>query len=65
MDFATAINEIKSGGRVTREAWNNRKCYVCLQAGRLMIHLDDDRYHAWLISEIDMYSRDWITVADA
>lgn len=65
MDFATAINEIKQGGRVTRTAWNNRESYVCMQAGMLMIHLDDGQYHRWLISEVDMYSRDWTLVADA
>jgi hypothetical protein len=31
----------------------------------LMIYMDDCLYHTWMISEVDIYSRDWTTVADA
>ena len=65
MDFITALSDVKQGGKITRTAWNDRNVYVCLQAGLLMIRLADGLFHSWLISEVDMYSRDWTTVADA
>ena len=65
MDFISALAEVKKGARITRDAWNNREVYVCLQAGLLMIHMADKMFHSWILSEIDMYSRDWRTVADA
>ena len=65
MDFVEAMALIKKGERVTRKSWNNRNNYVCLQAGLLMIYMDDCQYHSWLISEVDIYARDWTTIADA
>jgi len=65
MDFVEAMGLVKKGERVTRKSWNNRNNYVCLQAGLLMIYLDDCQYHSWLISEVDIYARDWTTIADA
>lgn len=65
MDFVEAMGFVKKGERVTRSAWNNRNNYVCLQAGLLMIYMDDCQYHSWIISEVDIYARDWKTVADA
>jgi hypothetical protein len=65
MDFVEAMRLIKQGEKVTRTAWNNRQNFVCLQGGMLMIYTDDCLYHTWMISEVDVYARDWTTVADA
>ena len=65
MDFVEAIALVKKGERITRKAWANRNNYVQLQAGLLMIYMDDCQFHSWLISEVDIYARDWTTVADA
>lgn len=65
MDFVETMRLIKQGERVTRDSWRNRNNYVCLQGGLLMIYMDDCQYHPWMVSEVDIYARDWKTVADA
>lgn len=64
MDFPAAIAQLRAGQRITRAGWNDSAIYIHLQAGLLQIHQHgDDR--AWLVSEADLYARDWQTVADA
>jgi hypothetical protein len=64
MDFTDALKSVQQGQKITRQTWENRAVYVSLQAGFLMIMLDDKMYHQLLVSETDLYARDWITVAE-
>jgi len=65
MDFPQAMTQIKQGCKITRAGWNDPNIYVMLRAGLLQIHTVENGDRGWLISEADLYARDWQTVADA
>ena len=65
MDFPAAIAQVRAGQRITRAGWNDPRVFCGLAAGLLQIHTADGDDRGWLISEADLYARDWQTVADA
>lgn len=62
MTFSQAMDCVRQGLKITRQSWNDEDIFVCLFEGVVQIHVDDE-YKGWLISEIDVYARDWQTVS--
>lgn len=63
MDFATAMNEVKTGHRLRRDGWPDSH-HVCVKKGYLMLY-KEDAYFTWIISESDLYAHDWEYVPNA
>ena len=62
MAFPQAMDCVRQGMAVTRQAWDNTHVTVELKNGLLTIHLADGTDRGWLVSEADMFARDWQTV---
>ena len=60
LSFYEALKELSIGHRITKLEWGNEAIYLELIDGTLQIHMDDNKYHYWVISEGDMLGMDYI-----
>lgn len=60
MGFSQAMDCVRQGLSITRMAWDDENICVRLLNGVVQIHLEGED-KGWLISEIDVYARDWQT----
>ena len=59
MDFMRAVQAIKDGHKITRSSWNNPQVYICMAGGFMSIMKEDSRFHALLVSDVDIRAEDW------
>lgn len=62
--FSYAIEAIIAGRRVRREEWENEDEYCLLKDEYLMIHRDD-KFHAFIVREVDLLATDWVVIREA
>lgn len=59
MDFPAAMQAVIDGKKITRLEWLKPEEYGYL-AGTLKIKLSDKAFHDWIVSDGDMYGKDWV-----
>ena len=59
MNLIKALQSVKAGRKITREAWNNDMIYVAIQADLLMIKMEDNIFHPWTVGVNDIFADDW------
>lgn len=59
MTFASAMQRVVDGERITKREWGNEGTYVALIDGFLKIHHADGREDALLVRDADMLGVDW------
>lgn len=62
MDFFDALFEVAEGNKITKLEWNNVEIYGLMQDNRLRIHKDDGLFYDWIISDGDLYGKDWVAI---
>ena len=60
MDFGDAMRAVQDGYSVKREAWTDKSAVVRLRAGKIRIFIGQE-WRPWIISEDDVFGRDWMT----
>jgi hypothetical protein len=63
MGFPAAIILVIAGAKVTRLSWENRQACVAINDAFLCIYKPEDNlFHPFLVSELDMQATDWLVV---
>ena len=77
MDFGSALNRLKAGGKVQRDGWNGKGLWLELQTPDahskmtlpyLYLNYPDDAQNTpgarvpWLASQTDVLAEDWLIV---
>ena len=72
MNFPDALTECLNGKRIRNKAWNGKNMYVYAVEGRtykkvktlpyLMMFNAKEEFVPWLISQMDVFSKDWVVV---
>ena len=68
MTFTEALEVVRRGGRMYRTGWGNGNSgtYGALFEGFLSLYKEaDDEWNTWLVSEADIFARDWHVVQAA
>ena len=72
MDFGTALEILKGGGKVSRDGWNAPNQWLALQVPDenskmrkpyIYISPVDGEFVPWLASQTDMLAEDWTVVS--
>jgi hypothetical protein len=63
-NFPTAMERVIAGMKVCRGEWGDEEYYVLIKNDRLQLHKPDGEYYDWIISEIDLYAKDWKLTKD-
>ena len=61
-DFPKAIEKIASNNKVSKKEWENTNVYGVLKDAKLVLHKSDGEYYPWIISEGDIYGKDWFVI---
>lgn len=65
LSFAEAIQELTSGGRVTKAEWGTNDIYLQVVDDKLMIFkTEDNKFHPLIVQHADMAGTDWIVLAN-
>ena len=65
LSFPVALLEVIDGKKITKLEWADRKSYVFLKEGFLLIHKSqekDTEHHSLLVSEADLIGTDWFVL---
>lgn len=62
LDFPDALREVMAGRQVTKLEWNNPSLKVGLEGGFLSLVRPGQPAHALMVSDGDLFGRDWVVV---
>jgi hypothetical protein len=60
LDFLEALTQVMTGKSITKLEWGNRNIFGVLRDTHLMLHKGDNRYYDWIITDGDLYGKDYI-----
>jgi signal transduction histidine kinase len=63
MDFPDALRQVIDGKSITKQEWNDPSVIVKIVSDRLMIKLDDGKFHPLIVSYGDLHGDDWVVLA--
>jgi len=61
-DFYIALKKAVEGKKISRKEWENPSIYGEVKDEKLMLHKEDNKYYAWLISTGDLEGKDWFII---
>ncbi len=61
-DFPTAMKRVAEGKRISKKEWKSNNIYGEMKDERLMLHKEDDKHSAWIVSLGDLEGNDWFIV---
>ena len=61
-DFPTAMKKVLEEKKISKKEWKNTKVYGKMKEERLILHKEDGKDYAWIISRGDLEGEDWFIV---
>jgi len=61
-DFPTAMKKVTEGQKISKKEWKNTAIYGEVKDERLILHKEDGKDYAWIISMGDLTGEDFIII---
>ena len=61
-DFSTAMKKVAEGKKISKKEWKDIKIYGEMKEVKLIIHKEDGKDYAWILSAGDLAGKDFIII---